>query len=505
MAKKVDINGFWTIKSNPITKEGVFPYSGSQIDFDSSLGLEPNKIYNVYRPASELTKDETMESFNGDPLIEEHEMLGDGCTKYDDRPASGVMFNVAPNDNGDGLNADLKIYSEDVKESIEGGKKELSLGYRCRYESKRGVFRGETYDFVQKDISGNHIALVDKGRMGSEVRVYDSKALVFDSIDAVNQIQKGEDAMDGDVYFVFDSFSESDHPRDNEGKFGSGGGSEEPVTVSEKTKNPKEYSIPKGPKDKETTVGSKSKPDIYYAQISGKRKEGSLKDIQTWWNALKKSDEYGPLKGKKLEITQASGLRGSRPVYEDHEKNTTTHVVGEDQIGEDAMTDEEKAAEKLASVSKALDGIVSDEEMEVVKDALTPKPAKDMEPEGKKTKEEKPIKKTEDMEPDEKPEEKKAQTAEDVFPELAAMMAARNDLVEKVTPLIGAFDSAVMTPAKAAVYACGKLGLICDEADALPTLNGFLAGHKPAGQFTMDAATKPGPDAGLQKYLEEGE
>ena len=72
MAKEIDLNGFWKIENNPISKEGVFPYLGKQISPD----LEPDKIYMVYRPASELTSEETIESFNGVPFIDEHEMIG---------------------------------------------------------------------------------------------------------------------------------------------------------------------------------------------------------------------------------------------------------------------------------------------------------------------------------------------------------------------------------------------------------------------------------------------
>jgi len=195
MAKEVDINGFWLIEANPVTKEGVFPYTGAQIDFSGSLGLDPAKIYNVYRPAAELFKEETLKSFNGVPLIDEHEMIGDGCTGYDDRPAGGVLFNTAPESSTGTMLGDFKIFSESLKDKIEQGKKELSLGYRCCYEFMRGLFKGQPYDFIQKNIVGNHVALVDKGRMGSSVRVYDSKTMVFDSMEAIKPITKGTDAM----------------------------------------------------------------------------------------------------------------------------------------------------------------------------------------------------------------------------------------------------------------------------------------------------------------------
>src|ERR1700676_5463208 len=57
-ARIYDINGWMEIKGNPISKVGVFPYSGAQIDTDGSMGLDPNKIYQVYRSQDELSNQE---------------------------------------------------------------------------------------------------------------------------------------------------------------------------------------------------------------------------------------------------------------------------------------------------------------------------------------------------------------------------------------------------------------------------------------------------------------
>lgn len=198
MAKDVDINGFWSIKGNPVTKEGVFPYTGKQIDFNGSLGLEPNKLYNVYRPAAELSKEETLESFNGVPLIDDHEMVGEGCTPYDDRAAAGVLMNPRLSETNAGMIVgDFKIFSEKLKNLIQQGKKALSLGYRCTYDAVKGIWQGQTYDFIQRNMFGNHVALVNEGRMGSSVRVYDHKATVFDSmpIEVTEPITEGKSAM----------------------------------------------------------------------------------------------------------------------------------------------------------------------------------------------------------------------------------------------------------------------------------------------------------------------
>ncbi len=178
MGKIIDDNGFWLIKDNPISKAGVYPYLGKHINQE----LEPDKVYNVLRPIEELSNNETIESFNAVPLINEHEMIGEDFTPYDKRQAGGIIFNPKI-DNGV-MYADIKIFSEDLKDEINSGKKELSLGYRCNYEISNGVWEGQQYDAIQRSIKGNHIALVDNGRMGKNVRVYDHQ-ITFDAIDAI--------------------------------------------------------------------------------------------------------------------------------------------------------------------------------------------------------------------------------------------------------------------------------------------------------------------------------
>jgi len=170
MAKKVDYNGFWKIDGNPLSKVGVFPYLGKQI----SDKLEPNRIYMVYRPAEELFSKDAIDSFNKNPvpLIENHEMIGKGFTPAEKKGVEGVINNIRRD--GDKLVGDISIYSDRLKDKITNGKKDLSMGYFCNYELADGDFEGHHYDAIQRDIRSNHVALVDRGRMGSEVRVYDS-------------------------------------------------------------------------------------------------------------------------------------------------------------------------------------------------------------------------------------------------------------------------------------------------------------------------------------------
>ena len=192
MSKEVDSNSFELVKDNPLSAEGVYLYSGKMIGLPD---LDPNKLYPVYRPAEELEK--AADSFNNVPFIIGHEMIGKGATPYDQRPASGVLTNVKYK--AGKLYGVLKIWSEKMKDKILSGVKELSLGYKSVYERSRGVFKGQTYDFIQRNLRGNHLALVKNGRMGSEMRVYDAKeAMTFDSIefDINNKtIEKGKSEM----------------------------------------------------------------------------------------------------------------------------------------------------------------------------------------------------------------------------------------------------------------------------------------------------------------------
>lgn len=169
--KTVDYNDYWLIKNNPLSKVGVFPYLGSQI----SEELTPDKIYYVYRPAEELSKPETLDSFKLIPITDEHAMLGkrEGMIPAERKGIHGVT-GENPEFVNDIITCDIKIFSEQLKNEIENGKKDLSVGYFCSYDLTPGEYNGQPYDAIQRDVKVNHIALVDEGRMGKEIRVMDS-------------------------------------------------------------------------------------------------------------------------------------------------------------------------------------------------------------------------------------------------------------------------------------------------------------------------------------------
>ncbi len=194
--KYTDRNGFLHLEGTPISRVQVAPYLGKQIDPTGALrrqgvDIKDNQIYGVYRSPKELFDEDTMHSFDGMPFRVGHQMLGrgDGRQKsaktktVDTTPPDGCFFNVRRDpDKPDYLIADIVIYTDRALDAIAKGTKELSLGYRCAYVPQKGTHNGIPYDFVQTNITANHLALVPHGRAGSSVCVQDEALLTEDGL-----------------------------------------------------------------------------------------------------------------------------------------------------------------------------------------------------------------------------------------------------------------------------------------------------------------------------------
>lgn len=192
-ARKRDINGWFHVDANPISRIGVFFYSGKVISPD----LEPDKLYGVFRPPEELQSAECIESFKLLPWTDDHpqRLLGDRLPA-EDHGFEGVIGEKVFFDPSDGmLKANIKVFSQRHADLINAGKRELSAGYHCKYEYAPGEWNGKPYQFVQRQIRGNHLASVDSGRMGPEVAVMDGFRFTIDSAEfrpmkKTNQIRR---------------------------------------------------------------------------------------------------------------------------------------------------------------------------------------------------------------------------------------------------------------------------------------------------------------------------
>jgi len=157
-----------------VTRSGLLTY----VNPDGSKRVE-------YRPQDEVERADSLATLRDAPVTNLHHGLVDASNyrKVTVGTASGT-----PRMDGVQVVTDLVIQDGLTIDQIDKGeRREVSSGYTCQIDPTPGMFEGERYDVIQKNIRYNHIALVPKGRAGSEV------ALRLDAED--NQIREDEDVM----------------------------------------------------------------------------------------------------------------------------------------------------------------------------------------------------------------------------------------------------------------------------------------------------------------------
>ena len=168
-----DENGNLHVKVSHLTKAQIRPYRGNEIPNWERLRLDPMKVYQGYCPPEELSKPETVQSTNGIPIQLDHH------PDYPDDPALMTRVGSTGTDgafNDPYLDNSLHFTVQKAIDRIkDGSMRELSLAYRYDPDFTPGKTpEGEAYDFVMRNISANHVALVELGRAGRDVLVEDS-------------------------------------------------------------------------------------------------------------------------------------------------------------------------------------------------------------------------------------------------------------------------------------------------------------------------------------------
>ncbi len=166
-----DADGMMHVAQTPISKANVCVYYGKEIPDSEKLGLDPNKAYRLFRDPEELKK--AAPTFNNKPLLNQHLPFSVvsppkdaivGSTGTDAKFEFPYLYNS------------LGIHDLDSIMGVETERqKEISSSYRYRLDMTPGVYEGEAYDGVMRDIVCNHVAIVPSGRAGPDVFVYDSK------------------------------------------------------------------------------------------------------------------------------------------------------------------------------------------------------------------------------------------------------------------------------------------------------------------------------------------
>lgn len=145
--------------------------TGIQDYLACELGLpgDPNRIVKVNRSADEVFNTDSLASYNGVDVTIEHPSNFVDAKSYS-ALSKGTVLNAVQD--GDFVKAELIVKSQDAIDAINEGKAQLSAGYSAEYVKAAD---GCSYEYEQKDIRINHVALVDRARAGAQARIFDHK------------------------------------------------------------------------------------------------------------------------------------------------------------------------------------------------------------------------------------------------------------------------------------------------------------------------------------------
>lgn len=160
--------GFLICHNVPIARCGQQLYLGSETPFKE---LPSNDTVKIVRHPEEVFSKATLASFEGKPVTDDHPL--EDVTPQNSRTyLKGICRDVRRGigEYNDCIVADLMIYDPVLIDEITSKeKREVSCGYDCFWEL------GNDDTILQKQIRGNHIAIVKNGRAGHRVAVRDSK------------------------------------------------------------------------------------------------------------------------------------------------------------------------------------------------------------------------------------------------------------------------------------------------------------------------------------------
>lgn len=174
------------------TRTGIFLYMRA----DGTIRRE-------LRLPDEVSNPDSLGTLGGKPVTLEHPPV-----RVDSRNAKKYQVGVVGDEivftEGGYVKVRVVVHRGDAVSEIDRGKKELSCGYECDIDPTPGMWQGQHYDAVQRNIRYNHLAVVDKGRAGASVR------LRVDSDDAVMTATKEDSVMKRSLTFGTVRFDEVD-------------------------------------------------------------------------------------------------------------------------------------------------------------------------------------------------------------------------------------------------------------------------------------------------------
>lgn len=157
-----------------LARTGVQPYRARELGLDK-MGFDGDKLIRLLRPAEEVFAPDSMASFNNKPITIGHPKGQLVTADNWEELAVGDVYGVEKKDQN--MGAMLMVRSKKAVKAVQSGKTALSNGYTFDLDMTPGVTTdGQSYDGIQRNIRGNHVAIVDVARGGPACRIADSTA-----------------------------------------------------------------------------------------------------------------------------------------------------------------------------------------------------------------------------------------------------------------------------------------------------------------------------------------
>lgn len=168
-------DGYLAVRART-ARTGVYQYTGREVDPENKHGLRDQAVVNVLRDEATVFDATAARSFIGKPITDNHPSEAVTASNWRDHARGTIMGAMR---DGEYLAFDLLLTDASTIAKVDDGKRELSNGYGAELEF--GDFKAADGTACQarqsKITGGNHVALVDAGRAGSECAIKDGFAV----------------------------------------------------------------------------------------------------------------------------------------------------------------------------------------------------------------------------------------------------------------------------------------------------------------------------------------
>jgi hypothetical protein len=162
-------NGFLVANARCARGGNIQDYAGHEV------GRPDLAMVRVYREPEEVFKRDSLNSYPHKPICLSHPATSVTPETWKDAAVGYIGEEVVRD--GEFVRIPMLIADAAAIAAVKGGTKQLSVGYECELVFEDGVTPdGQKYQAKQRNIIVDHVAIVERGRAGSECRIGDRRS-----------------------------------------------------------------------------------------------------------------------------------------------------------------------------------------------------------------------------------------------------------------------------------------------------------------------------------------